>query len=484
MKKTIKRIIYSISTLVVAMLLVFVCLPIENLAAGGIYPSSNYLSIPVGGVGTFSVVGDNAAGYFSCSTSGPISATVNGETFVDMNSVTVTVNAHSPGEGVVYINIIDAATYDDEVLKGSYSVYVSVYQPQEDPGAGTGGEDYDFSASGEGSADASLKKLEVEGYELKDEGNDIFSCYVGKDVKKVNIVAEVNDTKATVEGIGEKELKDGANEFTVIVKAENGDKRSYKIIIYRGVEKVYSLKDLKTEITKIKEESVKVKLEDKDVLDKEILEAIKKANKTVILEKYDGEKLLYSWTIIGKNITNMDSFDPTVTFEPKDKTKTDKLVNYLSGINLNFAYKGELPKGTKFALNVSDKYKDNDVLYLYYIDTEKVEMTLEASEIKVKAGLAELEIKHCSEYFLTQSVPLNVEDSKSATYLIIMLAEGIVILGLVIFIIIFALKKKNKKTEKLEAQKDENIEKLNVPENKNTDETDEIDIIEYGRTKE
>ncbi len=221
--------------------------------SGSIYATETSLSIPVGGMGTFNIIGDNVAGYFTYSQSGPIAIAVKDgkDNYIDNNKRTFIVTGNSAGNASITFNVEDGTSYNGESISGtSFTVNVSVYQPQVDPGAGTGGEDYEFSAPAPGSSDTSLAKLEVEGFELIDEGNDIFSCSVGSKVKKVKVIAEANDKKATVTGDGEKELADGENDIEVIVEAENGFSRSYKIVI----QKEASVKEAPKKPTKKKEE--------------------------------------------------------------------------------------------------------------------------------------------------------------------------------------------------------------------------------------
>ncbi len=209
---------------------------IINLSGSGdIYPSTTSISIPVGGSATFNVVGENAAGYFTYSTSGPIALTVKDgrDSFLDDNKRTFIVNGDSVGNASVSFNVVDAATYNGKPIETSFTVNISVYQPQNNPGAGTGGGDEEFAAPAQGSDDTSLKKLEIEGFTLQDEGNDTYSCTVGKATKKVKIIAEANDENAKVKGDGEVELQEGLNELDLIVEAENGFSRSYRLNIIR-----------------------------------------------------------------------------------------------------------------------------------------------------------------------------------------------------------------------------------------------------------
>lgn len=80
------------------------------------------------------------------------------------------------------------------------------------------------------SADNNLKSLSVEGAELSfNKDTTTYNLSVGNDVKKIKINAEANNSKATITGTGEKDVKEGDNKFDVVVTAENGDTKTYTI---------------------------------------------------------------------------------------------------------------------------------------------------------------------------------------------------------------------------------------------------------------
>ena len=86
------------------------------------------------------------------------------------------------------------------------------------------------------SANNYLKSLSVEGYELEPEfirENDKYIIYV-KDrnsVTSLNITAEPDDEKATIEGTGRVEITPEQKSVTIQVTAENGDLKVYTINI-------------------------------------------------------------------------------------------------------------------------------------------------------------------------------------------------------------------------------------------------------------
>ena len=81
-----------------------------------------------------------------------------------------------------------------------------------------------------------LKSLTVEGYKLEPQFNkqeDEYIVYVAdiNNVKNLNIIAEVDDTKAKVQGAGSVEITPENNIITINVIAENGNLKVYTIKI-------------------------------------------------------------------------------------------------------------------------------------------------------------------------------------------------------------------------------------------------------------
>ncbi len=82
------------------------------------------------------------------------------------------------------------------------------------------------------SSDNNLKSLSVDEFKISPEFNKStldYSVTTNADTTKIKINASANDTKAKVSGAGEKEVKEGNNAFEIVVTAENGTSKTYKI---------------------------------------------------------------------------------------------------------------------------------------------------------------------------------------------------------------------------------------------------------------
>lgn len=82
------------------------------------------------------------------------------------------------------------------------------------------------------SKDNKLKSITVGEYALTPAFNPDtleYTVSVPSNIEKITLNAEVNDKSATLTGIGEKEVSEGDNIFELLVTAENGSQRKYKI---------------------------------------------------------------------------------------------------------------------------------------------------------------------------------------------------------------------------------------------------------------
>ena len=84
------------------------------------------------------------------------------------------------------------------------------------------------------SKDNNLKSLSVEGYEISPEFKKDtleYTVNVPEGTKTINIIANENDKTATVSGAGEVEVGPGTNSFDIVVKAQNGAEKTYKLTV-------------------------------------------------------------------------------------------------------------------------------------------------------------------------------------------------------------------------------------------------------------
>ena len=119
---------------------------------------------------------------------------------------------------------------------------------------------------------------------------------------------------------------------------------------------------------------------------------------------------------------NIDTINSEDTKEIDERVEQNKLI-------VSFDHHGSLPLNAKVKVNVEDKFKNNEDLYLYYYNPESKEIEFIEKDIMVKDGYATFEISHCSDYFLTAAVVNDaVNNPKSLNYIIIGLGAVVVVL--------------------------------------------------------
>ena len=147
--------------------------------------------------------------------------------------------------------------------------------------------------------------------------------------------------------------------------------------------------------------------------------------------------LAYSWTF-AKEKTDTP-LNQTIEMDINLRLDIDAITNTTNDINelvkenkliVSFDYHGDLPTKALVKINVKDKFKDGEHLYLYYYNPDNKQIEFIDKNIKVKDGYIEFNIEHCSDYFLTASVVNEaVNNPKSINYIIIGL-------GAIVFILI------------------------------------------------
>ena len=102
------------------------------------------------------------------------------------------------------------------------------------------------------SNNANLKTIELSEGKIEFNKDTLeYTINVKNEVKKIKVNSTLEDSKATVEGNGEYELKAGINEIKLSVKAEDGTVKEYKIKVIRDIKEKTSRKKLETNYTNL-----------------------------------------------------------------------------------------------------------------------------------------------------------------------------------------------------------------------------------------
>lgn len=151
---------------------------------------------------------------------------------------TWTFKAKSAGSATFSTSGIDGTSVDEttSLSFNASSITVQINKPNNVSGGGSnnngGGNTTKPSTDYKYSENNNLSSLNVEGFEFEfDKNKTDYSITVPNDTKSVKIGATAEDGKARVNGIGDFEVKEGDNLIEVVVTAENGDKKTYKLNI-------------------------------------------------------------------------------------------------------------------------------------------------------------------------------------------------------------------------------------------------------------
>ena len=158
--------------------------------------------------------------------------------------------------------------------------------------------------------------------------------------------------------------------------------------------------------------------------------------------------LEYSWRFLKEKDQNISVEDSlyieedlrlSLDADTMDTRTIHQMVNQEKLI-ISFDYHGALPLETSVRINVSDRFRDGENLYLYYYNPESDNIEYIAHNVKVQDVYVEFQIDHCSDYFLTAAVVNDaVNNPQSVNYIIIGL---IVVVFILVAITLFQSKNK------------------------------------------
>ena len=193
-------------------------------------------TVTVGNSVTLTIKGNDLAGRFDLSSSNSSVANLsNNSLFIDNNSASITITTKSVGTATITITPTDVTAYDNNTITGNKTITIIVEdKPTSNPSTGgnNSGATTNTTPTKKKSTNNYLSSLTIEGYTLdkefkKDETE--YSIMVENDVNKIKINAQLDDSSATVTGIGEVEVKEEINKLEIKVTAENGNERIYII---------------------------------------------------------------------------------------------------------------------------------------------------------------------------------------------------------------------------------------------------------------
>lgn len=144
--------------------------------------------------------------------------------WIENGTITVYFTANSVGTAVITVTAVDVSTSDKGAeVTGSRSVTINVVKKYVPPA---------IDVNPTYNSNNYLKSLSIEGYELDkpfDKEQLEYNVTLDPGTEKINVSAVVEDSTAKTKGTGEVSVSEGINKIEIVVTAENGNERTYKI---------------------------------------------------------------------------------------------------------------------------------------------------------------------------------------------------------------------------------------------------------------
>lgn len=304
------------------------------------------------------------------------------------------------------------------------------------------------------SSNNKLSSLTVKDHNLKfDDSETRFYLDVANDVTNIDITAIPANKYAKVTINKPKQLSPGENTINIVVTAENGDIKTYYLIVTRddGTPRV-TIDELMDTLEETESNTIIVNIrDDNDILTKEMIEKVKETHKKLIINKYIDDKLIYSWILEGKDITNAKSINTLVEFYSSSDKKINELTNFASYKYIKNYLDTSIFKNIELRIYLDDEY-NNQSIYGYEYRNQALNKI--DNPVEYKENYLEIKNIPTGEYVITQL------EISGCVYKTIAIIEFIVILfifiaALIIFYNEYKKKKKNKRKVKKEETKEE-----------------------------
>ncbi len=297
----------------------------------------------------------------------------------------------------------------------------------------------------EKSKNTKLKELSVGALNLVKVDDNNYTLEVPTNINEIDIKATPEDSKSKVTGSGKHKINADQTKIELIVTAESGDKNKITLLVTKKESDIPSIDELDNILKTKTGNQVTFKIKADSVLTTNQIKSIKTSEKTVNLDYYDNNKLIYSWIIDGKQIDDPDQFNTTVSLISKNEEKISKLANFAKGMNVVIKNENKFPKGTKLKLYIGYSYKNKDQLYIYYYNKSANKLELVKKDVEVENEYIEFYVEKGIDYFITKT-KLDEEEKEDSSDS--MLLPSVAFLGFSIIVFLGAIvifKKQNSK---------------------------------------
>ncbi len=420
-------------------ILIFAILGFNNMSfAASFSASAKNTQLNVGDTTTLTISATDCGGRFTISSSDPNVVSVSsGAEWIENTSLSITLTAKKAGTATITVVPADVSdTSGENEITGSKTVTITVKEKVVTPPP----------AQNSKSTDATLKSITVGGKTYNNPKTDITVASVSADTSSIKIEAQTNNSKATVTGVGNKDLTAGTtNSFTLKVTAESGATQNYIVRVPRLAQDDSKPNVIEEKEEEEPEEEIKVLL--KSLAIKGVISEEEEKIDLVLTPEFSSE--VYEYTL-------------TIPPEQNEITKLDvEAIGAQEDFTIEITGNEELVDGEN-TVTILVKSKDGEKTATYQILVVK-----QPKEVEAVAVAAPVE---------TTQIPQEVEQELSIPKILIAVFTSIIAIAGIVFGVIEYRYSKNKNGEF------SSIPYANIGFDSENDENDKEDIL--GEFKE
>lgn len=410
-------------------------------------------TVTVGNSVTLTIKGNDLAGRFDLSSSNSSVANLsNNSLFIDNNSASITITTKSVGTATITITPTDVTAYDNNTITGNKTITIIVEdKPTSNPSTGgnNSGATTNTTPTKKKSTNNYLSSLTIEGYTLdkefkKDETE--YSIMVENDVNKIKINAQLDESSATVTGIGEVEVKEEINKLEIKVTAEDGSTRIYIINVTVKELDPIEVTINKKKYTVIRKEGVIENIPENyekssiKIGEEEVLCYINKNTKNIIVGLTDekGVSKFYSYDEKTKKYTLYNGYKIGGLYLNIISMPKDKIPSGYSKVSFNYddnKLEGYQPVNNNVTYAADNSVKGSDFYLVYAIN-----------EVTGEAGTYMYDKLDGTIQRFNSSLILTYKE-KADNYLLYFLLSLVVLATTIITFVIILMKKKKHKNK-------------------------------------
>lgn len=199
------------------------------VSASSLSAYSSRTNVSVGSSVSVTVKATDAAGKVKVSSSDTSILSGGGTVWVENGSASVSFTAKKKGTATIRVSAVDVASLSSaKALNYNKSITIKVGNSSFNNNINNTPKEDDKPKSSINTLDF----LSISGYSISpkfDSNTSEYKIELDSAIEKVKINAKATDSNATISGTGNRNLEEGMNTLNIVVRAENGSKRTYTI---------------------------------------------------------------------------------------------------------------------------------------------------------------------------------------------------------------------------------------------------------------